>query len=163
VGRIWKFFARIDTITISRDFLTFTWAGSSILNLKPQLPSHLLLSSLSTSKTTTTSSQVDGTIMKDPLPIPDQLEKQLAKCKSIRDADTYYKSREKTAQVRFVFSYVCQILVWDVEIWWGTPIVKSNVLLLLLLLYYIIWCYFHVEKCLQVQVYSSDSLGMFTL
>lgn len=36
--------------------------------------------------------------MKDPLPIPDQLEKQLAKCKSIRDADTFYKSREKTPQ-----------------------------------------------------------------
>jgi len=34
--------------------------------------------------------------MKDLLPVPDQLEKQLAKCKSIRDADTYYKSREKT-------------------------------------------------------------------
>lgn len=37
--------------------------------------------------------------MKDPLPVPDQLEKQLAKCKSIRDADTYHKSREKTPQV----------------------------------------------------------------
>eukprot|EP00986_Skeletonema_menzelii_P019636 scaffold28778_cov177-Skeletonema_menzelii.AAC.2 len=36
--------------------------------------------------------------MKDPLPVPDQLSKQLAKCKSIRDADTYYKSREKTPQ-----------------------------------------------------------------
>lgn len=38
--------------------------------------------------------------MKDPFPVPDQLEKQLAKCKSVRDADTYYKSREKTSQVR---------------------------------------------------------------
>jgi hypothetical protein len=37
--------------------------------------------------------------MKDPLPVPDQLEKQLAKCKSIRDADTYHKSREKTPKV----------------------------------------------------------------
>jgi len=36
--------------------------------------------------------------MKSPLPIPDQLEKQLAKCKSIRDADTHYKSRDKTAE-----------------------------------------------------------------
>jgi len=38
-------------------------------------------------------------IMKDLLPVPDQLSKQLAKCKSIRDADTHYKSREKTPQV----------------------------------------------------------------
>eukprot|EP00574_Skeletonema_japonicum_P013279 CAMPEP_0201724882 /NCGR_PEP_ID=MMETSP0593-20130828/8459_1 /ASSEMBLY_ACC=CAM_ASM_000672 /TAXON_ID=267983 /ORGANISM="Skeletonema japonicum, Strain CCMP2506" /LENGTH=54 /DNA_ID=CAMNT_0048216183 /DNA_START=37 /DNA_END=201 /DNA_ORIENTATION=+ len=36
--------------------------------------------------------------MKDLLPVPDQLSKQLAKCKSIRDADTYYKSRDKTPQ-----------------------------------------------------------------
>ncbi|KAL3801079.1 hypothetical protein HJC23_002372 [Cyclotella cryptica] len=45
--------------------------------------------------------------MKDPLPVPDQLEKQLSKCKSIRDADSYYKSREKTPQVR---SFRC----WDI-------------------------------------------------
>eukprot|EP00585_Thalassiosira_rotula_P010064 CAMPEP_0196135982 /NCGR_PEP_ID=MMETSP0910-20130528/4443_1 /TAXON_ID=49265 /ORGANISM="Thalassiosira rotula, Strain GSO102" /LENGTH=56 /DNA_ID=CAMNT_0041396191 /DNA_START=76 /DNA_END=246 /DNA_ORIENTATION=- len=36
--------------------------------------------------------------MKDPLPVPDQLEKQLAKCKSVRDADTYIKSRVKTQE-----------------------------------------------------------------
>ena len=38
--------------------------------------------------------------MKDPLPVPDQLEKQLAKCKTVRDADTFFKSRDKTKQVR---------------------------------------------------------------
>jgi hypothetical protein len=37
--------------------------------------------------------------MKDPLPVPDQLEKQLSKCKTVRDADTYCRSREKTAEV----------------------------------------------------------------
>eukprot|EP00578_Thalassiosira_sp_NH16_P020061 CAMPEP_0181105528 /NCGR_PEP_ID=MMETSP1071-20121207/16036_1 /TAXON_ID=35127 /ORGANISM="Thalassiosira sp., Strain NH16" /LENGTH=53 /DNA_ID=CAMNT_0023188853 /DNA_START=61 /DNA_END=222 /DNA_ORIENTATION=- len=36
--------------------------------------------------------------MKDPLPIPAQLEKQLSKCKTVRDADTFFKSREKTKQ-----------------------------------------------------------------
>eukprot|EP00571_Detonula_confervacea_P014724 CAMPEP_0172298544 /NCGR_PEP_ID=MMETSP1058-20130122/1151_1 /TAXON_ID=83371 /ORGANISM="Detonula confervacea, Strain CCMP 353" /LENGTH=54 /DNA_ID=CAMNT_0013007821 /DNA_START=26 /DNA_END=190 /DNA_ORIENTATION=+ len=36
--------------------------------------------------------------MKDPLPIPDQLEKQLSKCKTVRDADTFAKSREKTPE-----------------------------------------------------------------
>jgi hypothetical protein len=46
------------------------------------------------------SRQPTKTNMKNPLPIPDQLEKQLAKCKSIRDADSYYKSRDKTPQVR---------------------------------------------------------------
>lgn len=38
--------------------------------------------------------------MKDPLPVPDQLEKQLAKCKTVRDADAYIKSRDKTKEVR---------------------------------------------------------------
>jgi hypothetical protein len=47
--------------------------------------------------------------MKDPLPVPDQLEKQLAKCKSIRDADSYYKSREKTPQVRSILLLYCEI------------------------------------------------------
>ena len=37
--------------------------------------------------------------MKDPLPVPDQLEKQLSKCKTVRDADTYIKSRDKTKEV----------------------------------------------------------------
>ena len=37
--------------------------------------------------------------MKDPLPVPDQLEKQLSKCKTVRDADSYCKSREKTEEV----------------------------------------------------------------
>ena len=37
--------------------------------------------------------------MKDPLPVPDQLEKQLAKCKTVRDADTYFSLREKTKEV----------------------------------------------------------------
>lgn len=37
--------------------------------------------------------------MKDPLPVPDQLEKQLSKCKTVRDADTFYKSRDKTKEV----------------------------------------------------------------
>ena len=37
--------------------------------------------------------------MKDPLPVPDQLEKQLSKCKTVRDADTYFKSRDKTKEV----------------------------------------------------------------
>ncbi|KAL3809487.1 hypothetical protein ACHAXA_007958 [Cyclostephanos tholiformis] len=36
--------------------------------------------------------------MKDPLPVPDQLEKQLSKCKTVRDADSYCKSREKTPE-----------------------------------------------------------------
>ncbi|KAL3805469.1 hypothetical protein ACHAW5_007141 [Stephanodiscus triporus] len=36
--------------------------------------------------------------MKDPLPVPDQLEKQLSKCKTVRDADVYCKSREKTKE-----------------------------------------------------------------
>lgn len=36
--------------------------------------------------------------MKDPLPVPDQLEKQLAKCKTVRDADTFFKSRDRTKQ-----------------------------------------------------------------
>ena len=39
--------------------------------------------------------------MKDPLPVPDQLEKQLSKCKTVRDADTFYKSRDKTKEVSF--------------------------------------------------------------
>ena len=38
--------------------------------------------------------------MKDPLPVPDQLEKQLSKCKTVRNADSYCKSREKTEEVR---------------------------------------------------------------
>jgi hypothetical protein len=38
--------------------------------------------------------------MKDPLPVPDQLERQLSKCKTVRDADTYCVSRMKTAEVR---------------------------------------------------------------
>ncbi len=37
--------------------------------------------------------------MKDPLPVPDQLERQLSKCKTVRDADTYCVSRMKTAEV----------------------------------------------------------------
>ena len=32
--------------------------------------------------------------------MPDQLEKQLSKCKTVRDADVYCKSREKTKEVR---------------------------------------------------------------
>ena len=43
--------------------------------------------------------------MKDLLPVPDQLSKQLAKCKSIRDADTYYKSRDKTPQVWVIITF----------------------------------------------------------
>ena len=39
--------------------------------------------------------------MKDPLPVPDQLEKQLSKCKTVRDADTFYKSRDKTKEVSY--------------------------------------------------------------
>ena len=42
-------------------------------------------------------------IMKDPLPVPDQLEKQLSKCKTVRDADTFYKSRDKTKEVSLWF------------------------------------------------------------
>ena len=38
--------------------------------------------------------------MKDPLPVPDELEKELAKCKTVRDADTFFRSRDKTKQVR---------------------------------------------------------------
>ena len=41
-----------------------------------------------------------NTTMKDPLPVPDQLERQLSKCKTVRDADTYCVSRMKTAEVR---------------------------------------------------------------
>ena len=41
--------------------------------------------------------------MKDPLPVPDQLEKQLSKCKTVRDADTYIKSRDKTKEVSSVY------------------------------------------------------------
>jgi hypothetical protein len=37
--------------------------------------------------------------MVDPLPVPAQLEAQLGKCKSVREA-TYYKSRVRTAAVR---------------------------------------------------------------
>ena len=44
--------------------------------------------------------------MKDPLPVPDQLEKQLSKCKTVRDADTFYKSREKTTEVSLCFFVV---------------------------------------------------------
>ncbi len=53
-------------------------------------------------------------IMKDLLPVPDQLSKQLAKCKSIRDADTYYKSRDKTPQVGH--SYF-DILPYEFGLW----------------------------------------------
>ena len=49
--------------------------------------------------------------MKDPLPVPDQLEKQLAKCKTVRDADTYCKSREKTNEVRVNGSFCLFIIV----------------------------------------------------
>ena len=47
--------------------------------------------------------------MKDPLPVPDQLEKQLSKCKTVRDADTFYKSRDKTKEVSYyvVSGFVC--------------------------------------------------------
>ena len=56
-------------------------------------------------------------IMKDLLPVPDQLFKQLAKCKSIRDADTHYKSREKTPQVshqilRFCIASAVILVEW---------------------------------------------------
>jgi hypothetical protein len=37
--------------------------------------------------------------MVDPLPVPAQLEAQLAKCKSVRDSE-FHKSREKTPQVK---------------------------------------------------------------
>ena len=47
--------------------------------------------------------------MKDPLPVPDQLEKQLSKCKTVRDADTYFKSRDKTKEVSVeCFLFPCQ-------------------------------------------------------
>ena len=36
------------------------------------------------------------------LPIPDQLNAQLQKCKTVRDKD-YYKSREKTNEVRGLY------------------------------------------------------------
>ena len=48
--------------------------------------------------------------MKDPLPVPDQLEKQLSKCKTVRDADTYIKSRDKTKEVR-VYSIYCELCI----------------------------------------------------
>jgi hypothetical protein len=34
------------------------------------------------------------------LPVPAQLETQLGKCKTVRKASEYYKSREKTSEVR---------------------------------------------------------------
>jgi hypothetical protein len=37
--------------------------------------------------------------MNDPLPVPAQLEAQLAKCKTVRTADTYVNDRTKTAKV----------------------------------------------------------------
>jgi hypothetical protein len=37
----------------------------------------------------------------DVLPVPGQLEAQLGKCKTVRKS-TFYKSREKTPQVRFL-------------------------------------------------------------
>jgi hypothetical protein len=37
--------------------------------------------------------------MADPLPVPAQLEAQLSKCKTVRSADSYIKSRTKTAEV----------------------------------------------------------------
>eukprot|EP00525_Craspedostauros_australis_P006367 CAMPEP_0198124434 /NCGR_PEP_ID=MMETSP1442-20131203/39881_1 /TAXON_ID= /ORGANISM="Craspedostauros australis, Strain CCMP3328" /LENGTH=54 /DNA_ID=CAMNT_0043783821 /DNA_START=543 /DNA_END=707 /DNA_ORIENTATION=+ len=36
--------------------------------------------------------------MANELPVPPQLEKQLSKCNTVRKADEYYKSREKTAK-----------------------------------------------------------------
>ncbi len=54
-------------------------------------------------------------IMKDLLPVPDQLSKQLAKCKSIRDADTYYKSRDKTPQVGHSLLIFCIIISKNFE------------------------------------------------
>jgi hypothetical protein len=36
--------------------------------------------------------------MTDELPVPAQLSAQLGKCKSVRQAEDYYKSREKTEQ-----------------------------------------------------------------
>jgi hypothetical protein len=36
----------------------------------------------------------------DPLPVPAQLNAQLNKCKTVRNADAYHKSREKSATVR---------------------------------------------------------------
>ena len=56
--------------------------------------------------------------MKDPLPIPAQLEKQLSKCKTVRDADTFFKSREKTKQVRVVVLSLSTVLLF-----WGNNIV----------------------------------------
>lgn len=46
----------------------------------------------------------------EPLPVPAQLKAQLDKCKSVRSAETYCKSRAKTDQVSFV---VCIILEWE--------------------------------------------------
>jgi hypothetical protein len=36
----------------------------------------------------------------DDLPVPAQLEAQLGKCKTVRKASEYYKSRDKTTEVR---------------------------------------------------------------
>jgi len=37
--------------------------------------------------------------MAEPLPVPAQLEAQLDKCKTVRNAAEYYKPRTKTAEV----------------------------------------------------------------
>lgn len=41
------------------------------------------------------------------LPVPAQLKAQLDKCKSVRSAETSYKSREKTPQVRTLYIVHC--------------------------------------------------------
>lgn len=47
----------------------------------------------------------------EPLPVPEQLQKQLAKCKSIRKPD-YHKSREKTPAVRFALAFCVIVLLF---------------------------------------------------
>lgn len=43
--------------------------------------------------------QYQNTTMADPLPVPAQLEAQLGKCKTVRDANTFVKDRKKSPQV----------------------------------------------------------------
>jgi hypothetical protein len=50
------------------------------------------------------------------LPVPAQLETQLAKCKTVRKADVYYKSREKSSAVRHHFPDICLFCLFVVAV-----------------------------------------------
>lgn len=57
--------------------------------------------------------------MAEPLPVPAQLEAQLDKCKTVRNAAEYYKPRNKTAEVR-------QRISWRLHWWVAAAAAATN-------------------------------------